>query len=457
MLNRTKITATVSLVLLLIACQRIPIITKPLATASPMLVPSSSASSSSVPSAGPEDNRLIIHASNTQIVSPIQALISNNNTSLLMWQEQAENSNTIINHGRWLNSSAKAFQFNAGSVFDMNAFSHGNTLNTGLLVWNVLIPDSIGFGNPKALQSLEFNNGSVSSVRQIGSFTLHDLSLNEAGNGYLVVSNEKERLASQTNVYLIPVQNHNIQIKAIDYSNLADYNEQVRQQESSLQTVYTMPGNFRGADMVLAAKITATGEGLIIWRDLEGSAVKVVQIKNFKAVSSSEKLVPVNFESFLPARLDVPQVLLKLENENGYMAWPSNNQLHFLEIKNNAFLADSKSISLPTQMTCTPLAGAKTAPAWDLDVDVKGNGIVSWTEANRKQVQIRRIQNFQFASETHFLTSPEALDVCMTKVRDLGQNEVLIAGLSASCSDNICNNVDRDSKRIIWSQKLNMK
>lgn len=459
MFNRTKIVLTIGSLasLFLLGCQSTQTQIPPSITVSPSPQTTPTISPSPIISPGTVKDGVVIHSSSNRIAGPIQALLSNGNNPLLLWQEYDSNLSSVINQGKWLESSSQVpFQFSADRIFKMHALMH-SVKNEHLMVWNELSSDPIGFGNPKPLYSMLMNTAGKYVPTGVGSYTLHDLSLNEKGDGHMVVSNEKESTSAQTLIYLIPVQNNTVQIKAIDYTKVMNYAEQVKQQEAALQSVFTIPGNFKGLDVVLAAKIQATGEGLIIWRDLTRSVVKSVQVKNFKPVPASEQVLSVNFESFRPPQGNVPQVVLKIENGNGYMAWPENNTLRFITVKNNQIQPETQSLPLPTNLTCTPLNGGLTAPAWDLDLDREGNGVASWTDGERKQIQIQRVQSFKFVSEPHTLGSPENLNICMTKISPLKDNDFLVAALSTSCADNTCTSTNREQKQMIWSQKIEIK
>jgi hypothetical protein len=444
MFNGTKVVLTLASLasLFLLACQSDPARLRPVSTAS------------SKPAAGDD---VVIHASSKRIAGPIQALLSNGDNALLLWQAYDDNSSAVMNQGKWLESSQAPFQFDADRPFTMHALMHG-VKNEGLVVWNELSSDDIGFGNPKALYSMRLNTAGTYAPTRVGSYTLHDLSLNEKGDGHMVVSNEKDSVSAQTQIYLIPVQSNTVQIKAIDDANVMKYAEQVKQQEAALPSVFTISGNFKGMDVVLAAKIQSTGDGLIIWRDLVDSVavVKSIQVKNFKAISASEQVLPVNGESFRPPQGDVPQLVLKIENGNGYMAWPENNTLRLMRVENNQTQPETQSLPLPTNLTCTPLNGGLTAPAWHVKMDKDGNGVASWTDGKRQQMQIQRIQNFKFVSDPQILYSPEHLNICMTKVSPLKANDVWVAALSTSCPDNTCT-ASEEQEQVIWSQKVRLK
>lgn len=444
MFNRTKIVIQLGSLasLFLLGCQ----------SAQPQLPPPITTLPTASPGTVKDD--VVIHASSNRIAGPIQALLRHNNNSLLLWQEYDNNLSSITHQGKWLNSSSEApFEFSADRTFNMHALMH-SVKNEHLMVWNELSSDPIGFGNPKPLYSMLVNTAKKYVPTRIGSYTLHDLSVNEKGDGHIVVSNEKEGDSSQTLLYLIPVQNHIIQIKAIDGANVMNYAAQVKQQETALQSVFSIPGNFKGMDVVLAAKVQATGEGLIVWRDITASVVKSIQVKNFKSVPASEQVLAINFEAFKPPQGNVPQVALNIENGNGYMAWPENNTLRLIRVRNNQIQAETQSLPLQTNLTCTPLNGGLTAPAWDLNMDPDGNGVASWTDSERKQTQIQRVQSFKFVSEPRTLVSPENLNICMTKVSPLDENNVMVAGLSTSCADNTCTTTNREQKQMIWSQKI---
>lgn len=449
----------------------------PTATSDPIVSPTPNPTPSvPQPTASPQQNSLqakdnLILATSRDIQGPLQFVtVNNEDKGLIFWFQGPAQKPRV--HGQMIQNLAfeKPFQFQEDLPFEFRPAFEMNSEGNGLLSWTKHITPFLGPPNPRLLESLSISNGTPDiGSRSLGQYNLHDIVLDKAGNGWLLVSNEKGSYRTTltsttpedyTKIYRIPVQKWQAQLEALDTSTQERLEATRQRQESQFPVIQTIPYNAQGEDVVLGGHLEMDGTGFSLWQ--QESKTYLTQIENFQATQINQELTEV------PTRFSLYPRKVEVKNGTGYLGWMDNNGQHFvlniLPVTNNKVSPNNmKSIILQSSKPLRLAYGSYTGGApWAYSIQANGTGLVAWLLYDTSQrpyaVHIQKVVQFSLSDESYTLNWPDSSTAVPTAI-ELTVNEQgngFLAGVTASCSyeNGMCTGDFSGRNETVWARKI---
>ncbi|MGV3527253.1 MAG: hypothetical protein ACO1RX_23765 [Candidatus Sericytochromatia bacterium] len=353
------------------------------------------------PSPSPSDFSVV--AKNSQIRSAIQVFkLNSEGNGIILWREGEELYPRILKGNLMVNGqSDRAFSLqNISALSTISPIMILNTSHQGVLAWTD-IPGglSTGIGESPLFYRAEINSESTNAnATLLGNYRLHNHQVDQQGNGFLVVSNEKSGRALAdmpfVSVFLVPVNNSKIPLF----------------QENDLKNVVRLPVTEAQVPFVASASIDLQGNGTLFFTNLKNEKYYRIQIKNFQGLDAIQ------------------------EGDNGN---PNTNSFSLGDIPpyycrfGNDYLAQT---------------------GWHYILDDKGNGYFSTPTEGRKQITVQKILNFQRSTQKQIMNAP--MDVCMTRIQLDAQQNPVVASLSTECPEQNCGSNHIEAEKMVWLKKL---
>jgi hypothetical protein len=204
--------------------------------------------------------------------------------------------------------------------------------------------------------------------------------------------------------------------------------------------------NMRGP-IFIGGSLDFNGNGLILWRKEE--QVYFQRFTNFKPVDNEQKL-EVGLQD------SKENLFMQISDGSGYIAWPGEDGLQILPIKENLIQASlKKELKLPVKVNYVDQPSQNgAARSWDLQMSPQGQGMAVWVTSDFKQAYYQKIEDFRFVGTPQAIpNSTDGLQFGMLRLSANPEGPKIVAGLDTSCKSSFrtlgCQ-VDLAGPKEIW-------